>query len=107
MDVLSSKKEIDKIVNQIVKGYKPEKVILFGSFANGNQKVDSDIDLAVIKKTKAGLADRLRKIAKVVKTWEALDVLVYTPQEWEDALEEDNYFIKEITKTGRIVYEKK
>lgn len=103
---MNNQKEIKKIVDQIIEGYKPEKVILFGSCVNGKRNSASDIDLAVIKKTKTGFIDRLKKIAKIVKSWEAFDVLIYTPQEWQEALEEGNYFIEEIARTGKVVYEK-
>jgi predicted nucleotidyltransferase len=100
------KKEIKKIINQIVKNYRPEKIILFGSKAKGKVKASSDIDLAIIKKTKENFIERLKKIAKIVKTWEAVDILVYTPEEWEKNLNENHYFFKEIEKTGKILYEK-
>lgn len=103
---MQKQKEIKKIVDQIVKDYKPEKVILFGSFASGKPKENSDVDLVVIKKTKTKFIERLKKIAKIVKSWEAFDILIYTPKEWQNALEEGNYFIEEITKTGKVVYEK-
>ena len=51
---MDNQKEIKKITEQIIKGYNPEKIILFGSCANGKQNSASDIDLAVIKKTKVG-----------------------------------------------------
>jgi predicted nucleotidyltransferase len=75
------KGEIKKIVDQIVKNYRPQKIILFGSRARGKAKTSSDIDLAVIKKTKDNFIERLKKIAKIVKTWEAVDILVYTSKE--------------------------
>jgi predicted nucleotidyltransferase len=100
------KGEIKKIVDQIVKNYRPQKIILFGSRARGKAKTSSDIDLAVIKKTKDNFIERLKKIAKIVKTWEAVDILVYTPKEWEKNLKENHYFFKEIEKTGKVLYEK-
>ncbi len=43
--------DIESITEQIVKHYKPEKIILFGSFARGEEKPSSDVDLLIIKKT--------------------------------------------------------
>lgn len=103
---MSDQREIEKIREQIIQGYKPEKIILFGSSVNKKQRSASDIDLAVIKKTKANFVERLKKIAQIVKSWEALDILVYTPKEWQEALKEGNYFIREITRTGKVIYEK-
>lgn len=49
---MDRQKEIKKITGQIVEKYKPEKIILFGSWAYGKPKENSDIDLMVIKKNK-------------------------------------------------------
>ena len=47
----SVRKIINEIVDRISKGYKPKKVILFGSYAYGEPTEDSDIDLLIIKNT--------------------------------------------------------
>ncbi len=99
-------KEIKKITRQIVKKYKPEKIILFGSFASGYPKENSDIDLIVIKKTRKRFMKRLFEICRYIKSWMGTDILVYTPKEWEEALAEENYFIKEIAQKGKVVYAK-
>ena len=41
--------QIDEIKRRIVENFKPEKIILFGSYADGNPKEDSDLDLLIIK----------------------------------------------------------
>jgi predicted nucleotidyltransferase len=46
---LITKDQINQIVATIVKSVHPDKVILFGSYANGNPGEDSDLDLLVIK----------------------------------------------------------
>ncbi len=98
--------EIDKIVKQIVKKYKPEKIILFGSFASGKPKENSDVDLLVIKKTKKRFGARLFEVAKIIDSEIGTDILVYTPKEWERGLARNYYFFKEINDKGEIVYEK-
>ena len=104
---MRDQKEIQKIVNQIVENYKPEKIILFGSFAYGKPREESDVDLAVIKKTRKRFVKRLFEVCKYIKSRMGTDILVYTPKEWEKALEEEHYFIKEIAQKGKVVYEKK
>ena len=42
-------KEIQNIINQLVRLYKPEKIILFGSLAKDQIKQGTDIDLFIIK----------------------------------------------------------
>ena len=46
------RKVIDEIVRKLKTKYRPERVILFGSFANGKPTKDSDIDLLIIKEKK-------------------------------------------------------
>lgn len=104
--MIRQQQEIKKIVSQIVQSYNPEKIILFGSFASGGAKKNSDVDLAVIKKTKERFPSRLLKIAGVVRSSLGTDILVYTPQEWKKALEEENYFIKDIVQSGKVLYAK-
>lgn len=98
------KKEIKKIIQQIKEKYNPEKIILFGSFAYGQIEEDSDVDLVVIKKTKERFVQRLMKVAGMIKSSLGTDILVYTPQEWREALKEEDYFIKEIAQKGKVVY---
>lgn len=103
---MDNSKEIKKIVGQIVEKYKPEKIILFGSFAYGKPKENSDVDLVVIKKTKKRFIKRLFEVCQYIRSRLGTDILVYTPKEWEEALKEENYFVKEIFQKGKTVYEK-
>ena len=43
-----SENRIQQIVNKIVEGLHPEKVVLFGSYAAGSATDDSDLDLLVV-----------------------------------------------------------
>jgi len=99
-------KEIEKIVKQIREKYNPEKIILFGSFAYGKPRENSDVDLIVIKKTKERFTQRLIKIAGAISSFLGTDILVYTPEEWQQAIEEENYFIKEVAQKGKVLYAK-
>ncbi len=44
-------KTIKDKLHLIVEKYKPEKIILFGSYATGNPNPDSDVDLLFILET--------------------------------------------------------
>ncbi|MGB2762179.1 MAG: nucleotidyltransferase domain-containing protein [Minisyncoccales bacterium] len=54
--------EIKKITRQIVRNYKPEKIILFGSFAWGKPHKWSDVDLFIIKESQKRKIDRERGV---------------------------------------------
>ncbi len=51
---------IEKIVNEL----KPEKIILFGSYAYGRPNPHSDVDLLVVMKTKASLKERSWEVSR-------------------------------------------
>jgi len=94
---------VDDIIEQIVKTYQPQKIILFGSYARGTQNQDSDIDLLVIKDTQEDFITRIRNVRKSLSCPLPLDILVYTKDEIDKL--KDEWFINDILKEGIVVYE--
>jgi predicted nucleotidyltransferase len=95
-------------IERIVSELKPEKIILFGSYAYGNPTPDSDVDLLVIMKTKAREIDRYVAVSNLLYPRQfPVDSLVKTPQEMEvEARKIGNYFMREILKKGKVLYER-
>ncbi len=97
--------ELKKIVATLKRDYQPQKIILFGSLANGTVREWSDIDLAIIKETKSRFLDRLTEVALLCRYKVGVDFLVYTPEEINEAVREKNYFITdEILGQGKVLY---
>lgn len=97
--------ELNKITKVLKEKYKPEKIILYGSFASGKVHEWSDLDLVVVKKTNKRFYDRIGEISGLYDHREAVDFLVYTPEEFAD-MARWNYFIRdEVVKKGKILYE--
>ena len=86
--------------------YGAEKAILFGSSAREEADRWSDIDLIVIKRTDRRFLDRLADIIDIIQPDFALDVLVYTPEEFERMLAEGNPFLTRAVEEGRVIYER-
>ena len=82
-----------------------EKVILFGSLATNNVHKISDIDLIIIKKTDERFLDRLENIYQHLMPEVGMDILVYTPEEFEEVKGKSD-FIRSALKNGRVIYEK-
>ena len=57
---------LKKIVRQLQSKYKPDRVILYGSYAYGKPTEDSDIDLLIIKDTDKRRVDRYVEVKKIV-----------------------------------------
>lgn len=107
MSKRQAQKYIQQITRQLIAKYDPEKIILFGSFAYGRPKENSDIDLMVIKKTRERFGLRLRQMAHIITDVPIdRDIIVYNPREWKRALRQKNPFIAEIDKKGKILYDK-
>lgn len=100
------KEEIRNIVNQLVKEYHPEKVILFGSLL-GKNKSPTDIDLFIIKKNPPHLGvDRVRELDRLIKYKIATDFIVYTPGEVEKRAKLGDPFVKNVLEKGDVLYAK-
>lgn len=98
-------RSLERIVAVLVKEYRPEKIILFGSLASGYIHESSDLDLVIIKDTPKRPIERQVEIYSLVKPEVGIDVFVYTPEEFEHLKLIGFSLVKEIVKRGRVLYE--
>lgn len=99
--------KIALIVERIVNGYDPEKIILFGSYALGNQNLNSDVDLFVVKESDLPRPQRAVFLRKMLAgSGIPIDLVVYTPLEVEKSKDNTYSFVHEVIKTGKVVYER-
>jgi predicted nucleotidyltransferase len=103
--------EVQRIKQLLVTEYHATRLILFGSLATelrqGGDWVHqwSDIDLAVVADTRARFADRIGEVLRLVRPRVGLNVLVYTPDEFERAEREGGFFVRdEILARGHPLY---
>jgi uncharacterized protein len=96
------------ITQRIVKNFQPRQIILFGSYATGVPNTDSDLDLLVVMETTEPMAQRIRRVAEVSQVrFLPMDILVYTPEEFETRLEKGDFFIADILTKGKVLYHRK
>lgn len=99
-------KEIQDVVEQLIRLYKPEKIILFGSLAGDKIKAGTDIDLFIIKKDIPDFGvDRIRQLDALINYRLATDFIVYKPEEVEQRIKLGDPFIKSIFKEGKVLYD--
>ena len=96
---------IKTVCDQIVKGFNPEKVILFGSYAYGTPHEDSDVDLLVIMPYQGSELQKMADVRKSIRSRIPLDVLVKTPEQIEKDVSTGNFFTCEIMNRGIMLYE--
>lgn len=79
---------IKRFETELIKlNIRPKKIILFGSYANGNPREDSDIDIVVISEDfrNLNLRERLEVLGLAAgKVFEPIEALGYTPEEVEN-----------------------
>jgi uncharacterized protein len=97
--------EIQKCIDLVVAGYKPEKVILFGSYAYGTPNYDSDVDICIVKKDNRTARTKTLEISKLlINRRFPIDLLVVNPEEFQ-ASEVQRPVLIDILKYGKLVYE--
>ncbi|MDZ7401152.1 MAG: nucleotidyltransferase domain-containing protein [candidate division KSB1 bacterium] len=101
-----SKKQIDSLVNIIIKKFNPQKIFLFGSYAYGNPAMESDLDLCII--TKLGgkrKIELIRDIRKEIRGYFQfpLDILVYDYIEFQQRSSLPNTLEYKISKQGILI----
>jgi len=105
---LRLEQELHRIMEILIREYQPEKLILFGSAAQGELHEWSDLDLVVIKRTDKPLLERIEEVLRLVRPRVGLDVLVYTPEEMESLIGERRVFVlDEIIYKGAVAYERR
>ena len=93
------------IIQRIVAGVQPKKIILFGSYAYGTPSPDSDLDILVIMDTNKRPAERILDVSRLLRPRPfPMDILVRTPGEITAALKHKDSFIQEILTNGKVLY---
>ena len=92
-------------VDQLVSGFKPLRVILFGSLARGDVHEDSDVDLLVVKETDLPFFRRIDEAMAFIHVDVPVQILVYTPAELDRLVQEGRDFIATVLEEGEVVYD--
>ena len=102
---LATRESIEQVVRQIAARFRPQKVILFGSYAYGEPTPDSDVDLLVVLETSGRSVDAAVEIRRAVDFPFPTDLLVRTPQQIAERLSLGDAFLREVVTKGIVLYE--
>ena len=96
------------IAQRIKKAVNPLKIVLFGSYASGSAKADSDIDILIVANKSGFFKNRIAS-----KAYGALagvlipkDIVVCTEKEIEEWRNVPQAFVTTAIAQGKIIYEK-
>ena len=97
---------IDNVVSQIAARFQPEKIILFGSYAHGNPHPESDVDILVMMETPLRNIEQAIEISRAINCPFGLDLIVRRPQQIAERLRLGDFFLRDIMKKGKVLYER-
>lgn len=97
---------LTEVVNRLVKGFHPHKIILFGSQARGSADKHSDTDILVICKFSGS---RRKLMLDMDLTLEGLglarDIVILTPEEFEINRGIPGTIARPAALEGKVLYE--
>ena len=100
-----TKSQIDAVTQKIISEYAPEKIILFGSYAQGTPTDDSDLDLLIIKDDSGPVVQRNRNVRKLLREFMfPVDVIIKTTREFETFKDIVGTVVYSANKYGQILY---
>ena len=95
------------VIDRIKTSYNPYQIILFGSYAKGTCGVDSDLDICIILDSdKKPVERRIEMDILFFDRIQAMDFIVWTPEELVQKKEANDDFANEIINNGVVIYER-
>jgi uncharacterized protein len=99
--------EIETVVSRIVKVARPERVIMFGSYAKGRATARSDLDLLVVLPTDSSTRCRASDLGPFLGgSIVPIDVHVVTAEELEEYGREQYHFLHSVLRSGRTLFQR-
>ena len=97
---------VEETIDLIVSEFHPERIIIFGSVARGSATDTSDLDILVVMDSDLKPTRRAREIYTATSDIDlAMDIIVLTPEEFEENRDDPYSFTSEIVRTGAVAYE--
>ena len=94
-----------KYAEQIARQFRPDRIILFGSYAYGKPTANSDVDILVIMPFEGKGTRKAAEILLATDPRFPIDLIVRTPDQVKTRIQLGDFFIREVTERGRVLYE--
>jgi predicted nucleotidyltransferase len=105
--MIANETDIRWIVERVVALCDPERIYLFGSYAQGTMHDGSDLDLLIIAPSALPSWHRGKVVKAALSAFPChFDLIFSTQQELETEMKDPYSFISAITARGQVVYQK-
>ena len=102
---MTTQRQIKNFGQRLGREFKPRKVVLFGSYAYGTPRPDSDVDLLVVMPLDGNPVDKSVEMRLRLRPCFPLDLLVRTPAKIRERLAMGDDFIRNILDRGKVLDE--
>lgn len=96
--------QIRALSDQIAQTFRPEQIILFGSYAYGSPGPNSDVDLLVVMPYTRHPAYQAAAIRATVRPGFPVDVIVRDPAELAERVALGDWFLRDVVERGHVLY---
>ena len=101
-----NEESLTEVSRRIIDGFAPERVILFGSYAEGRATSDSDLDLLVVTARPLSRKERLARTQGLFRDIPLpIQVIIISRQEFEETRDVIGGIAYPAAKYGRVIYE--
>lgn len=99
-----SPEAIIAFVDEVLRRFGPERVILFGSYAYGTPTADSDVDLLLVMPYRGPSHRQATRVRLAVTAPFPMDLLVRSSPEIERRVRANDFFLKEVVEQGLVLH---
>jgi predicted nucleotidyltransferase len=99
------KRQIEQLAKRVAEAFKPQRIVLFGSYASGAPTPDSDVDLLVVMPHRGPGHRTAAKIRCFCDTGFPIDVLVRSQREIDSRLAMGDPFFQQIMGEGIVLHD--
>jgi len=96
-------RELERWLPILVSEEDPETIILFGAFAASETNAWSDLDIVVVKETRARFLERHRRLLALWQPRVGMDILVYTPEGFDEPSWDRAFVPEDVVGKGRVL----
>ncbi len=98
--------QVEALSRRIAREFDPERIILFGSYARGHPRVDSDVDLLVLLRFGGKPFRKSLDVLNRLNPPFAVDVVVRNPDDAARRYAEFDPLIRDAFDHGKVLYER-
>jgi predicted nucleotidyltransferase len=98
-------KLVRRTIERLVRAFRPERIVLFGSYAKGTNHLASDVDLLVVADLDGDPAVHQRRARQLsADCFPRVDVVIVSEEEFLRASETTAPFLRSVVEYGATVY---